>query len=132
MSLTHMLFSAQGRIRRRDYWLWSIVTFVAYIAIYVGVAIATGSLDKMGSDDEPLSMLLTQLALAVPSTWVSVCITSKRWHDRDKSGWMYLVLFIPLVGVIWTFIECGILDGTPGSNKYGRSPKATNAPETVF
>jgi uncharacterized membrane protein YhaH (DUF805 family) len=65
-------------------------------------------------------------------TYIAIYVGSKRWHDRDKSGWMYLILSIPLVGLIWTFMECGILGGTPGSNKYGRSPKAANAPETVF
>jgi len=31
---------------------------------------------------------------------------------------------IPVIGGLWTLIECGFLDGTPGSNKYGPSPKA--------
>lgn len=34
-----------------------------------------------------------------------------------------LITLIPLVGPIWTLVECGLLDGTQGLNKYGPSPK---------
>jgi uncharacterized membrane protein YhaH (DUF805 family) len=34
---------------------------------------------------------------------------------------------------IYLFIECGCLDGTPGPNRYGPSPKGRGArPEAVF
>jgi uncharacterized membrane protein YhaH (DUF805 family) len=59
--------------------------------------------------------------------WPSLAVQVKRWHDRDKSGWMVLINFIPIVGFLWTFIECGFLDGTPGPNKYGPSPKGLGA-----
>jgi uncharacterized membrane protein YhaH (DUF805 family) len=29
---------------------------------------------------------------------------------------------IPLVGAIWTFVECGCLRGTVGPNNYGEDP----------
>jgi len=132
MNLVSMLFSAKGRIRRRDYWLWSIATFVVYLVIYIGVAAATGTIDRMGDDDLPAPLLLTEVVLFIPMVWIGACVTAKRWHDRNKSGYMYLVLMIPLVGIIWTFIECGCLDGTPGRNSYGPSPKSGPDPETVF
>jgi len=132
MNLIQMLFSAKGRIRRRDYWLWSIVTFIVYLAIYIGVAAATGTIDRMGDDDLPEPLLLTEAVLFIPMVWIGACVTAKRWHDRNKSGYMYLILLIPLLGIIWTFIECGILDGTPGRNSYGPSPKSGPSPEVVF
>ncbi len=127
-----MLFRAQGRIRRRDYWLWSIGVVIAYIVIYIAVAVMTGSLSRLADDETPLPLLLTQLVLTIPSIWIGACLGAKRWHDRDKSGWMYLILLIPIVGPIWTFVECGCLDGTKGPNKYGPSPKGIGAAPDVF
>ena len=38
-----------------------------------------------------------------------------------------------LIYVIWVLIDCGILDGTKGPNKYGPSPKGVGAQvEDVF
>jgi uncharacterized membrane protein YhaH (DUF805 family) len=34
-----------------------------------------------------------------------------------------LITFVPIIGGLWTFVECGCLDGTPGSNRFGPSPK---------
>ena len=60
--------------------------------------------------------------------WSALALQAKRWHDRGKSGWMFLVTFIPLVGALWTLVECGFLDGTPGENKFGPSPKGVTGP----
>ena len=132
MTWQAMLFSGQGRIRRRDYWIWSLAAFFVQMVIYFGVAIATGTIDNIGDEATPAPLLITQLALMVPSVWIGACLGAKRWHDRDKSGWMYLILLIPIVGPIWTFVECGCLDGTPGPNSYGPSPKGVNNAASVF
>jgi len=58
------------------------------------------------------------LILLIPSLAIAI----KRYHDRDKSGWWILILFIPLVGFIWFLIELGCLPGTPGPNRYGPDP----------
>ncbi len=51
-------------------------------------------------------------------TWPGLAIQTKRWHDRNKSGWWNLIILIPIVGAIWTTIELGFLKGTPGENRY--------------
>jgi uncharacterized membrane protein YhaH (DUF805 family) len=48
----------------------------------------------------------------------------KRYHDRNKSGWWILIVFVPVIGGLWYFIECGFLRGTPGPNTYGPDPLA--------
>lgn len=126
-----MLFSTVGRIRRRDYWIWSIAAAIVYAVILVGAAIVTGTVGYLDSDEAPLPLFLIQLVLFGPSTWVSICITAKRWHDRGRSAWMYLILLVPVVGLIWTVIECGLMEGTNGPNDYGPSPKILKAAKAV-
>ena len=54
--------------------------------------------------------------------WVGLAVQIKRWHDRDKSGWWALLNVIPVIGQIWILIECGLLPGTVGDNRFGGEP----------
>lgn len=62
--------------------------------------------------------LLYSLAFLLPT----IAVVVRRLHDIGKSGWWYLISFIPLVGVIW-FLVLMCMDGTHGENKYGLDPK---------
>jgi uncharacterized membrane protein YhaH (DUF805 family) len=122
MSFWQMMFSFEGRLRRRDYWLCSLAltaaTMVLAILLYTVVA-ASGSADV--TNDGVTSIL--QLVLTALGLWPSLAIGVKRCHDRNQSGAMVAIQFIPVVGLFWALINLGILDGTPGPNKYGPSPK---------
>lgn len=61
--------------------------------------------------------------VGLAAIWMKLAVMVKRWHDRDKSGWWMLIGLVPVIGDLWLLIECGFLDGTPGTNKYGPSPK---------
>ena len=69
----------------------------------------------------PMYGVLCLIGLA--SLWPSLAIVVKRGHDRDQTGWMALIMIIPIVGWFFWLINYGILDGTPGPNQYGPSPK---------
>ena len=47
----------------------------------------------------------------------------KRFHDRDKSGWWVLILFVPILGFFWAIIDLGILEGSSGPNRFGSDPQ---------
>jgi len=59
------------------------------------------------------------LAILIPSLAVSI----RRLHDTDRSGWWCLLGFLPLIGAIVLLIFF-VMDGTPGDNRFGPSPKA--------
>ncbi|WP_117060320.1 DUF805 domain-containing protein [Klebsiella pneumoniae] len=64
-------------------------------------------------------MLIIIYALAVVVPSIAVCV--RRLHDTDKSGWFFLLNFIPFDGlVVLVFMY---LDGTKGSNRFGSNPK---------
>ena len=128
-----MLFSAKGRIRRSQYWLWGFVSVLVSWAIDIVFGVVTNAQQVMMTTGHipPLAIVGYVIAFAW-SIYTGSCVVAKRWHDRDKSGWMYLILLIPIVGFIWTLIECGCLDGTQGPNKYGPSPKGIGDAQNVF
>ena len=111
MTLSHLLFSFEGRIGRQAYW------FAVVILIAAGL-VAT-IVDRLLFRD-PNSFV--SLIVALVSIYANVAVSVKRWHDRDKSGWWCLIIFIPFVGAVWILIENGFLKGTSGPNRYGPDP----------
>jgi uncharacterized membrane protein YhaH (DUF805 family) len=128
-----ILFSAQGRIRRRDYWLWAICMGIAF-AIIINILMAVLGVGRSMAETGtfPATFWIIYLIILIPATWIGICLQIKRWHDRDKSGWWVLIAFVPIIGGIWAFVECGCLDGTQGPNRYGPSPKGIGAAPDVF
>lgn len=119
MTVVQKVFGFKGRLRRRDYWLIILAKYA--VAITLG-AIVGGVTGDTGTEFGPINIL--QLVLFVPSVWVSIAITLKRCHDRDKGGgWVVFFWFLPIVGWVWGLVELGFLDGTQGPNSYGKSPK---------
>ena len=120
MTWTHKIFGFSGRLRRRDYWLIGIGKFLVYLVLLLVVAAVTG--DFGDRDLGPFK--IAQLVLFFPSIWISIAIALKRCHDRDKGGgWVAFFWLVPVVGWIWGGVEMAFLDGTPGPNSYGKSPK---------
>lgn len=49
-------------------------------------------------------------------------VVIRRLHDLDKSGWLYLLSFIPFVNLIMA-IYIGFWPGSPAANNYGNPPE---------
>ena len=115
LSLKEILFSFEGRIPRKVFWLYGvlglIVVMLLAIGIIAGLAYVLG--DWFG---------ILAIPLYIGVIWVSLAIQVKRWHDRDKSGWWVLISFIPIIGAIWQLVECGFLEGSQGDNRFGSEP----------
>ena len=93
----------RGRSRRSEYWYACLFTWL--LAFVIGFV----SEDLVG---------IAYLAVFLPSLAVSV----RRLHDIGKSGWWYLIGYIPVVGSILLLIwHCK--DSQPGENTWGPSPK---------
>ena len=114
MSLKLLLFSFRGRTTRLPFWVVTLIligwgaTFQQFMGPY-------GPENSM-----TIGAGLVTLANFVIVLWVGLAVQIKRWHDRDKSGWWVLLNLIPVIGHIWILIECGVLRGTVGENRFGR------------
>lgn len=104
-----------GRARRKEYWMFVLFSGIFSIVATVldnvlGLTFATAS--------SGLISALYALALLIPSLALGV----RRLHDVGKSGWMLLLILIPIVGAIWIFV-LSVMDSDSGENKYGPNPK---------
>lgn len=111
-SITDFFFSAKGRVSRSQFWLkwilpYSIVTLVLSWLLQMIL--------------EPITSLTVLSIYLILALWPSIVIYIKRSHDRGRSGWFILLLFVPILN-IWALIEFLFLPGTAGANGYGSNP----------
>jgi uncharacterized membrane protein YhaH (DUF805 family) len=104
-----------GRARRKEYWM-----FVLFNFIFCFAAMILDNLFGTVIDGMPYGVIyiLYALAMMIPGLAVGV----RRLHDVGKSGWFYLVVFIPLIGAIWLLVLF-VTEGNQGSNSYGQDSK---------
>jgi uncharacterized membrane protein YhaH (DUF805 family) len=110
-SLRRTLFSFEGRVSRRVWWLWGVGAMLGlglYFTVVLRVAGATPSVAE-----GVVNLMLV---------WPAVAISAKRWHDRGKPAWWVLVALIPVVGWLWVLIENGCLAGDRSANRFGPPP----------
>jgi uncharacterized membrane protein YhaH (DUF805 family) len=96
-----------GRACRSEYWFWTLFVILAEIVTsiidwVIGASVTTSLFG--------LATLLPSLAVAI-----------RRLHDLDRTGWWFLLAFVPIVGwiilIIWYCTK-----GTEGSNRFGPDP----------
>lgn len=105
-----------GRARRTEYWMFVLFHVLAIIATMVIDTLL--GLTMMSDSYYGLLYLIYVIISFVPALAVSV----RRLHDIGKSGWYYLINFIPLIGPLW-FLVYACTDGEAKTNKWGPNPK---------
>ena len=137
----YVLFSAEGRINRREYWLRGIlgivgiwvffmgVSFLLGIALYLAIMFTQSAevADRVFDSpefDTVLSLLTLPLgiALGVAHIWGLFSVLIKRLHDLDMRGWWSLLLFIPFFNLLLLVIV-GLAPGNQEANRFGSTPK---------
>ena len=109
-----------GRARRKEYWMFFLFHLIFVFALTFLMVFSSGGID---SGEEPNFILLGLLGIYIIGTFIpTVAVTVRRLHDTGKSGWWYLINFIPYIGGFVIFIfTC--MDGNNGTNKWGENPK---------
>jgi uncharacterized membrane protein YhaH (DUF805 family) len=110
-------FSVNGRASRSEYWWF----FATWIVLYFLLTF--------------LSSIFEQFWILAISFYIGVLVPSitsaiRRLHDVDRSGWWYLLIFLPLIGgiilLVWFCSE-----GTNGPNRFGPDPLQRSEEEVV-
>ena len=117
----------EGRAPRSEYWWFEL--FAALLVIvtlvldgFLGTYAVTSSGRMIGFIN---SIFL--LAILLPSIAVAV----RRLHDTDRSGWFYLLIFVPIIGPV-VLIVFFIQQGTNGRNRFGDDPLRPVSRGSIF
>lgn len=102
-----------GRSSRQEFWMFTLIfVILALVAFVIDMVLGTASEGGPG-----IVYAIVGLAHFLPSIAAAI----RRFHDTDRSGWWYLILFVPLVGWI-IFIVLLCKPSTPGPNRFGDAP----------
>jgi uncharacterized membrane protein YhaH (DUF805 family) len=141
MSLSQLLFSFQGRLNRKPYWMTAIAITVLVIVL---ILLALGMVGER-EFGAAIAVVALIVILYIPLIWIGLAVGAKRLHDRDKSAWWLLLFYgapsvlsgaadrmddigggvlhlVSFAITVWAIVELGFLRGTPGPNSYGPDP----------
>jgi uncharacterized membrane protein YhaH (DUF805 family) len=105
------VFSPNGRLGRVRYFAYGLgFTLVLYFTMSVGAGIALALNLEVLAGAIAVAGVVTLLAL-------TAVLTIQRCHDFGMSGWLSLLLLVPLVNLLFW-----IVPGTRGPNGYGSPP----------
>ncbi len=107
-----------GRARRKEYWFFILFNLIITIVL----SFIDGAMGGLGEGGIGILSGIYALAVFLPS----LAVTIRRLHDTDRTGWWFLIAFIPLIGAIVLLVFM-VLDGTPADNQYGPDPKGAEA-----
>ena len=127
--LRWLLFSFQGRIGRRDFWIGvGLIAVVDALQLWSGFALLDHhrALEAAGAVVPQWGLVtnlmrVTLLGLGL-SLLPALAVAAKRWHDLGRSGLWSLMALFPIFGGIKLFLDCGLLPGDTGQNRFGASP----------
>jgi len=107
-----------GRARRSEYWYFALFNMIFVICAMILDNVLGIALEGIGYG--PIYLLYV-LAMFIPG----VAVVVRRLHDVGKSGWMYFIVLIPIIGAIWLIVLL-FTESQQGENKWGPNPKDTS------
>mgnify|MGYP001017370345 FL=1 len=113
--LTKKYAEFQGRASRSEFFRYNLMISLCLTIIPIIMGII-----KLVSNNIMTVIVLyvllgiIELALILPGLAIAV----RRLHDTNKSGWFFLINFIPIVGPIW-FLILMLTKGDTYTNNYG-------------
>ncbi len=116
------IFSASGRLGRLRYLAY---TFGISLVGMIIIGVLSGGMAAGGTGIGFISGLLILIVYIVLLV-ISFMLTIQRCHDFNASGWLSLLLFVPLAPLIFWFVP-----GTEGSNNYGAPPPPNSTLVTI-
>ena len=105
----------KGRARRTEYWMFTLFNVIFGVVAIILDNVLGLAFPFIGYG--PL-YLLYMLSMLIPS----LAVTVRRLHDIGKSGFMFFIVLIPIIGAIWMLILL-VTDSQSGANKWGANPK---------
>jgi uncharacterized membrane protein YhaH (DUF805 family) len=105
-----------GRAARPEFWWFVLFNIIISAAINLVVSAVAGHSAGQAVGE------IYSLAVLLPSLGVGI----RRLHDTNRTGWWYLLVFIPILGWIVLIVFLA-LASDPGPNKYGPNPQSPDA-----
>lgn len=97
-----------GRATRKEFWLFHLFYIIGFIVLI--------NIEQMLGNEGGI-FILWVFANMIPQIAVGV----RRLHDTNKSGWLYLLMLIPLGNLFLLFLFC--IGSDKDDNRFGPNPQ---------
>ena len=116
-----LMFTLNGRVSRKVFWLYYVPAAIA-LAAFVMIENSTYSL--MNPDFRPIeNTILVCLGLFLLVWGIgNIAVSIKRLHDLNRSGALLLLHFVPLFGSVGLLIYMGFFPSHCGHSRHGPPP----------
>ncbi|MEK6542728.1 MAG: DUF805 domain-containing protein [Pseudomonadota bacterium] len=136
-----------GRSQRKEFWMFQLLNLIV-IAIFMTIMFSGMPWAEMAAQNNQYGKFAAESATAQPAPgplffvgllilmlWIlgtfipMLAVTVRRLHDQDKSGWWWLLNFVPFGAYVLIAFFC--IEGTKGPNQYGPDPMG-RGPSDIF
>ena len=127
-------FSIKGRFSRLSYLAWAgLLSLAVLIVFMINTLLISRNISTEAMLDQPpsLSYLFWPSFIAlIIFIYLSNVFMIRRLHDLNRTGWLCLIVYIPVIGFLfWLYLVLGH-DSTE-RNRYGR-PRDASVWEGIF
>ena len=112
------LFKTNGRLNRLRYFKRSVGILILYVILLIATA---AIFFEPSSGDVAATGLILIVGLSILLPIGSICLTIRRLHDLNLTGWLCLLMTVPAVNTAF-WIYTTFAPGTFGANQYGGDP----------
>ncbi|MFH0834045.1 MAG: DUF805 domain-containing protein [Patescibacteria group bacterium] len=110
-----LLFSFAGRVSRAEFVKGNLI--VLLILLFLGGLFAFFG-PKIDSENFIPQFTMFALAILIFALITTTALGVKRSHDLDWSGWLALLMFLPMIGFVYSLLLFFKI-GTVGPNRFG-------------
>ncbi|OTG84968.1 DUF805 domain-containing protein [Acinetobacter sp. ANC 4648] len=122
--------SANGRFGRLSYLGWNMLLGILILIFGIILAIFAPSVSASSSNFIIFGSIILLILIYIAVFYFSFIFAIRRLHDKNQSGWLTLLMLLPLVNLFF-FIYLACAKGDEGSNNYG-SPRTTQTWEKIL
>ncbi len=115
-----------GRSRRKEFWMFYLFTILCFLALMLVSTIFALISESLGG----IVLMIGYIGIAFGFLVPQIACGVRRLHDQDKSGWLMLLMFVPIANIV--LLVFMFLEGTRGPNQYGPDPKDENNAQDIF
>lgn len=121
---------ASGRFGRLSYLAWLLISSIIFMVVAGILVLIFGSiLDAENPANYSIPAIIIMVIAYIALIYFNIIFMIRRLHDRNHSGWLSLLLFVPVLNIIFALYLI-FAKGDAVSNDFG-APRITPGWEKV-
>lgn len=113
-----------GRACRKEYWTYVLFHALAILMLYaisLSALVLSAGLEGGLAAVLAIAGTLPLIAYGLGTVVPTLAVVVRRLHDTGRTGWWYLIAFVPFGGIV--LLVFMVSPGDPHDNRHGPSPK---------